>query len=303
MLIRRMAILVVLASLPSMAVSGICANAGGVKPIVCGNARFEVLTPTLVRMEYSPSAKFVDAPSVSVIKRDWPSVKFTAREDGGWLIISTGKMSVRYKIGRGEFTADNLLITWQTAGKHSWKPGDKDDGNLFGIPPTMDGCTKPVTPPGALSRNGYFLLDDSRSPVWDKKVDWIEARSEKGNQDWYFFVYGRDYAHCLGELARLLGPIPMVRRYTLGAWFSSRAGYSDNGWKLIVQRFREESLPLDVICLDSDSSAKIIWAGYDWDPEQMPHPKEFLSWMQGARDQSVQKRALRPYHACQHEPF
>src|SRR6266480_1813189 len=42
--------------------------------IRAGNARFEFLTPSLVRMEYSPAGTFIDAPTAVVQKRDWPAV-------------------------------------------------------------------------------------------------------------------------------------------------------------------------------------------------------------------------------------
>src|ERR1700722_15224694 len=37
--------------------------------IVEGNARIEVLSPTLLRLEYSPSAKFENSPTVNVLDR------------------------------------------------------------------------------------------------------------------------------------------------------------------------------------------------------------------------------------------
>jgi hypothetical protein len=42
---------------------------------------------------------------------------------------------------------------------------------------------------GPLSRNGYFLLDDSGTAVWDAASRWVKPRAEKGAQDWYFFLY------------------------------------------------------------------------------------------------------------------
>ena len=47
------------------------AGAAGTTTITAGDARFEFLTPGLVRMEYSPAARFVDAPTAVVQKRDW----------------------------------------------------------------------------------------------------------------------------------------------------------------------------------------------------------------------------------------
>jgi len=69
------------------------------------NARFEFLTPSLVRMEYSPSATFVDSPTAVVQKRDWPAVQVHSMRKGGWLIATTSGMTLRYRMRSGPFTA------------------------------------------------------------------------------------------------------------------------------------------------------------------------------------------------------
>ena len=200
---------------------------------------------------------------------DWPEVALQSKTEGGWLVMSTAKMVVRYKADSGAFSPENLRVSWGRA--HSWKPGDVDDKNLGGVPASMDNrSTKEVTDPGPLSRNGYFLLDDSHSALFDKATDWVKPRPTQDNQDWYFFAYGNDYSLALGDLAKLLGPIPMVPRYIFGSWFGSRASYSGEQWEMIVKQFRDESLPLDIVVLDSDSRGKMVWTGYDWDLEQIP---------------------------------
>ena len=47
-----------------------------------GPARFEVLTPTLVRLEYSPNAQFEDRPTLTVANRDFARPAFTTRVEG-----------------------------------------------------------------------------------------------------------------------------------------------------------------------------------------------------------------------------
>ena len=44
--------------------------------------------------------------------------------------------------------------------------------------------------------------------------------------------------------------------------------------------------------LDSWSTHKVIWSGYDWDYEQMPDPKGFFQWMKTPQRQSDRQRAL-----------
>jgi alpha-glucosidase (family GH31 glycosyl hydrolase) len=266
----------------------ICAQvnrAGGMEShapisLIRGQARFQVLAPNLIRMEFSPAKRFIDAPSVSVVKRDWPPVPFQNREVNGWLEIDTGGMAVRYRLGSGPFKTDNLQVRWRDdQGEHDWKPGDKDDKNLGGVPGDIAERVVPGKETGPLSRNGYYWLDDSVTAIWDTVSQWVKPRPEKNSQDWYFFVYGHDFKGMLGELAQLVGPIPMVPRYVLGTWFGSRAAYSADEWKMIANRFREESIPLDVLVLDSLSASKVVWSGYNWDYEQMPNPKEFFNWM------------------------
>lgn len=249
--------------------------------VVLGNVRFEALSDSLVRMEYSPKASFVDSASVAVIGRaEWSGASLTAKEKDGWLTVSTGKMNVSYKLGTGAFSESNVRVTWSDAsGERSWRPGDKDERNLGGVPGDIAHRLVPVTDPGPLSRNGCYLLDDSRTPVWNKATDWIEPRPEKESQDWYFFVYGNDYAAMLKALTRLAGPIPMVPRYVLGSWFGSRTNYNADEWKIITERYREENIPLDVLVLDSCSWTDVVWSGYNWDYEQMPDPKGFFKWM------------------------
>jgi alpha-glucosidase (family GH31 glycosyl hydrolase) len=264
--------------------------------VIRGGARFEVLSQSVFRMEYSHDRKFVDAPSVAVQNRNWGAPEFHTADSGGWLEISTRKMKLRYRLGSGAFAPENLLISWSDEqGGHHWKPGDKDDRNLGGVPGDIAARAVAGTEPGPLSRNGYYLFDDSRTTVWNSAGDWVEPRgSDKSSQDWYFFVYSRDFKGFLREMTELLGPIPMIPRYVLGTWFGSRAGYSEDEWKRIIYRFHEEHVPLDMIVLDSDSSVKYTWGGRDWDLEQMPDPFAFFKY---AKTQGVRVTVNEHYEA------
>src|SRR5579872_6178531 len=96
--------------------------------VLRGNARFEVLSPSVIRMEYSGDREFLDAASVTVLNRNWNPVQFRATDSGQWLELSTRQIRLRYHVGSGTFGADNLLISWSDEeGDHRWKPGDKDD--------------------------------------------------------------------------------------------------------------------------------------------------------------------------------
>jgi alpha-glucosidase (family GH31 glycosyl hydrolase) len=220
-----------------------CARTPASPTIIAGNARFEFLTPSLLRMEYSPSGTFVDAPTAVVQKRDWPGVAVRSTQKDGWLIAATSLMSVRYRLQSGAFTASNLEVTWHDSagGAHAWHPGDKDPLNLGGLPYSLDNVSQDNLPagrsdlqtpvndmipgidvllaeakPGLLSRSGYAFIDDSQTPVWNAGRTWIEPRQPPNAQDWYLFTYNADYQQVLQAYAQLCGPIPMIPRYVLG---------------------------------------------------------------------------------------
>ncbi|MBB3186536.1 TIM-barrel domain-containing protein [Microbacter margulisiae] len=262
--------------------------------VIAGNARFEVLSPTLVRMEYSEGAYFINQPSVVVVNRPSNTTKMTVKEANGHLIISTDNIKLKYLLGSGKFTKYNLNVKWIYGNKQGeWMPGDSDTLNLGGLGSALDQASVKLLPSftkGVLSKSGYFLLDDSHSAIWDKKKQWIEPRSKKNLQDWYFFSYGDNYSYALLEFSRVCGKIPMIPRYVLGTWItdlnyeylpSSKLvtdyHYTDENLQQEIEKFRHEGLPLDVLVLDFGWH-KFGWeGGYDWSPI-FPHPKSFLNW-------------------------
>ncbi len=262
--------------------------------IVAGNARFEVLSPTLVRMEYSGDGHFINQRTVVVVRRKWPAVKVTANESNGWLTISTGQITLKYLLSSGKFTDRNLDVMWTYGDqKGKWSPGDSDRMNLGGITYSLDGISGKHLPgftDGLLSRNGYYMLDDSHSPVWNTKTKWIEPRPGRSSQDWYFFAYGKDYHHGLYECSELCGKIPMMPRYTLGTWMTdlnyeylassglvTHYHYTSKNLKDEIERFRSEGLPLDVLVMDF-AWHNLGWqGGYDWSPI-FSNPVRFLKW-------------------------
>ncbi len=263
--------------------------------VVCGAARFDVLAPDLIRMQYAANG-FVDAPSAVVTNRSLQSHAFHVRHSAGWLTIQTPVVKLRYKIGSGRFHSDNLIAAWMDAqGRHEWRWGAVDQKNLGGpvssfnaiIEQTKPENMLPTFPVGPLSRSGYWLWDDSRTPVWNAATDWIEPRTDMTAQDWYLFVYGRDYARLYKRFSALMGVIPMIPRYALGAWvtdwnfeFNHQPVDAEEIFR-IVQRFRTERIPLDVFVFD------FAWHPYgwqgslDWSPF-VPDPPAFLKRLKQA---------------------
>ena len=222
------------------------ARAEATTAVTSGAARFEFLTPSLIRMQYAPSGKFADAPTAVVHKRDWPAVAVRRSERDGAMILATSALSVLYKPGSGAFTPVNLEVQWKDArgGAHSWHPGDRDARNLGGLTYSLDNISKANLPegqldlespindsipgidlvlepatPGLLSRSGYAFIDDSRTPLLNAR-HWVTARPDEHGQDWYVFVYDHNFRQVLQQYAELCGSIPMIPRFVLGPWIT-----------------------------------------------------------------------------------
>lgn len=262
--------------------------------VLSGSVRFQVLSKTLLRLEYSSQKRFTDDPTIIVTQRNWPAVRFNAREEAGWLIISGSNFMLRYQIGSGRFTGKNLYVSWRYCGyKGSWAPGDTDKENLGGISYSLDGASGARLPrlqAGLLSKNGYFLLDDSRTPVLKSSSRWIAPRKDDADQDFYLFIYGHDYPHVLKDFSELSGRIPMVPRYAFGIWMTdlnyeyltgtdivTNYHFTDSTLTNEINRFRSEGLPLDVLVLDFAWHNYGWEGGYDWSPI-FSNPDSFLNW-------------------------
>src|ERR1044071_2316126 len=76
-----------------------------------GHARFEGLSPTLIRMEDAGDDKFADQATFNAIGRDdFGHTAFTQSVADGWLTIATDKATLKYKVGSGPFTAQNVSL-------------------------------------------------------------------------------------------------------------------------------------------------------------------------------------------------
>jgi len=280
--------------------------------VTAGNARFTVLTPQLIRMEWAADHKFEDHASLVFLNRKLPVPNFGADRDNlAAVIIKTEALELTYT-GHGKFTADNLTITFMLNGKKvTWHPGTPDTGNLMGTTRTLDGArgskTKEPIEPGLISRDGWTLVDDSTRPLFDSDDfsfvnggnspwPWVMQRPEGDRQDWYFFGYGHDYKQALHDYTLIAGPIPLPPRFAFGAWWSRYWAYSDQELDDLVRGFRENDTPLDVFVIDMDwhltfgpsgagekpkdqSGHSMGWSGYTWNKLLFPAPEPFLKHM------------------------
>ncbi|ACT00337.1 glycoside hydrolase family 31 [Paenibacillus sp. JDR-2] len=247
--------------------------------------RFTVLTSRLIRLEYSDSGKFEDLPTQIVINRDFQAPEFEVYETADYLEIQTGELLLKYD--KKEFSGKGLSVhVNDISGVYmkTWHYGEVPK-DLRGTARTLDDVNGALPlEPGILSKEGYALLDDSKS-LEITEDGWISPRTTKAT-DLYFFGYGRDYGQALKDFYYLTGAMPLLPRFALGNWWSRYHPYSEQDYKTLMTEFKRKEIPFSVSVIDMDWHVTKIdpkygsgWTGYTWNKELFPDPKAFMSWL------------------------
>ena len=263
--------------------------------VVLGAARFTVLTPRLIRLEYSRDGRFEDRPSQVFWHRRQPVPPFEARREGDDLTLTTEALRLVYR--GGDFAPETLSIALLPDGP-TWRYGDRDVGNLRGTTRTLDTVDGGVPlDPGLLSRDGWVVIDDSQTLVFDDG-GWLRGRAAgvgTGARDLYFMGYGMgnspDYHAALRDYTAVAGRAPLLPRWALGNWWSRYWAYSDADLRTLVTEFRDHDTPLSVCIIDMDWHLVDVgegisgWTGYTWNDALFPDPPGFIAWLheQGLR--------------------
>lgn len=274
------------------------------------NYRFTVLTPALIRLEYSEKGIFTDMASQTVVNRDFEVPQFRVEESEQSLSIITDCLELTYD--KKAFSATGLKIRCFNAYKFFrsvWYYGDQPR-DLKGTTRTLDNVDGSCELESGIFSlfGGWSLLDDSKSLLLDEK-GWIKKREDKDAIDLYFFGYGERYHEGLRDYYRLTGAQPLLPRYALGNWWSRYYKYTEKSYNELMDRFEKEQVPLSVAVIDMDWHLTEIdprygsgWTGYTWNKEYFPDPEKF---MKGLHDRGMKVTlnihpadGIRAYEEC-----
>ncbi|MFE2886933.1 TIM-barrel domain-containing protein [Streptomyces sp. NPDC059272] len=209
-----------------------------------------------------------------------------------WNTWSTASVPVTLKAGANDIAigcpdAASCHINLDTVSvTASNSPAPQPHLALGGYRRSLDGVNgdngAPATTPGLLYKDGWYLLDDTASALYDTATHKVTQRPARGGapyQDGYVFGYGHDYQRALADLATLTGPPELLPQWAYGVWYSeyidrTAADYENR----ILPAFRSEGVPLDVLVTDTDFKSPNTWSGWEIDQSKFPDPKGFFDW-------------------------
>lgn len=295
--------------LPGVAESPVAKNEA---TVIAGNTRFTILTPELIRIEYSDVGVFEDRATFTIQNREMEDVvEFQKTEDDDFLYLETDCLSLKYRKGTNPKTlpasSKNLTISVKNGDKTEvWYPGKPDPLNLKGTCRTLDGSNgdnkRVELENGLISRSGWSVIDDSWTAVRpdgsrsfalvpDSVVgyDWWTVRKDPYAMDMYFLGYGKNYKKAISDYTKIAGKIPLPPAYVFGYWYSKYASYSAEDYRQIMSDLADNEIPADVMILDMDwhwngdsashSDGIGGWTGWSWNTNLIPEPEKLLSDM------------------------
>jgi alpha-glucosidase (family GH31 glycosyl hydrolase)/putative sterol carrier protein len=247
------------------------------------HGRFTILTPRLIRLEYSPTNEFEDRPSQAFWYRRQPVPEYDVVLTNGRLTLNTAYLQLTYVASPAGFTADTLSVTLKSSGA-TWRFDEADTLNLLGTARTLDNIDGALgLEPGLMSRSGWSVYNDTDRLVFNGD-GWLEPRRAPiGYRDLYFFGYGQDFTAALQEFAQVAGPVPLIPRWALGNWWSRFWAYSADELLGVMDEFKAHDVPLSVCIVDMDwhitqtGNSSRGWTGYTWNRALFPDPPAFVA--------------------------
>ena len=267
--------------------------------------RVTLLSDNLFRIEKSHDGIFEDRATQAVLHRNMPIVSFTFIESDESIKIQTKEITLLLKKDFG-----SSVITVE--GKEYFL---SESVNLLGTYRTLDGfegnrcmCEASSNHEGDIvelnngvcAQNGFAIIDDN-SFVVSKNGEFIARR--KDNFDKYIFAYGKDYRAALKAFYDIEGYTPLIPRFALGNWWSRYYPYSERTYLKLLNKFKENHIPLSVAVIDMDWHYSVNvdeekgitasgrnseffggnngWTGFSWNTNLFPSPKDFVEEVKG----------------------
>jgi hypothetical protein len=256
-------------------VTWLAVGLAGAEPpdFISGNVRVQLLSDSLVRLEWQGAQGFENRQTFHVVNRDWPGAAFTTNTDGNGLVIHAASYVVRVPQNAGsldgvrvESTNGRILYAYDGKLTNSqWLPAPTDKPMVWSfadwprlVPPPW-GLTPPRQTPDARSQtpNGGWDLGNNAPDV-------------------YVFVPRGDYRQLRKDFLKLTGPTEMMPLFAFGAFDSRWYDYNEATALQQIDDYRAHHIPLDVLVVDTGWRAGAS-TGYQPNTNLFPNLPRFFS--------------------------
>ncbi len=246
----------------------------GVYTYTNGNLRVQILSDGIVRIEESKNGAFVDKNTLIVADRSkFGGTTVIRDDDKDTVILSTEKFAVN--IPKENATTASVRIL------------DKEGKTVYSYFETEKHSFYSELPAPANTPSSFVLMDNGIIPAdggltYNGATDETSGWSRSENTDVYVLVALGDSAKLRQEFVELTGRTMLSDIKTLGNWYSKWTNYSAEEKLAMIERYRTENIPLDMIVIDTEWKNTSVGGnggsgtGYDTNTELYPDMKGFL---------------------------
>lgn len=252
------------------------------------NYRITIISERVVRLEFSPSGNFVDAPTQLIRKRNLGYPELKVNQDTNFIEITTKYFKLLYA-KRQPFSGTkmdpmkNLRITLMSREKdrqRDWYYDHPEARNMNGNMVAIDVPGSKVLNRGLYSLEGFASINDTPNKILNPDGTFIER--EAGSVDIYVFMYDKDFRQALLDYYKMTGFPELIPRYALGNWWSKNNDYSEEDIEELIKKFEKKMIPLSVLLLDNDWHYRNIGnkiglkSGFTFNKSLFPTPEEMI---------------------------
>ena len=248
--------------------------------------RFTILTPRLIRMEYSETGEFEDRLTTLVINRKTDKVDFKLKEDKKYIEITTSYFRLTYQKNKPFYsgkidTMKNLKVELLNTDR-IWYYGHPEIRN-YGAPSNSldDSDGKLKLKKGLYSVDGFASINDNSDIVTE---DFKIIKRNNDVIDIYLFMYLKDFALCLKDYYLITGSPSLIPRYAFGNWWSKNEEYDDLSLRNLIDDFKTKEIPLSILLLDkkwhlNEYKNKKYDSGFTWNRTLFSNPAKMIDYL------------------------
>ncbi len=225
------------------AILSVLSSQAPAQSVVVGNVRVQLLSDSLVRLEWKGAGGFEDRQTFHIVNRDWPGTSFTLQTNSGAIEIHAAHFTVR--VPQDAVSLDDVSISsangeplYQHTGDLTnsvWLPAPSEKVQAWSFADTPR-----IVPP----ERGLTPGPDKDDPAagWD-----LSNRAP----DLYVFLPRGDYFQLRADILKLTGPTELPPLFMFGAFDSRWYDYSEATALKQIQDYRSRKIPLDVLVVDT----------------------------------------------------
>ena len=239
--------------------------------------RVMLLSDAVIRVEQKGDHGFEDRVSLIAAGRgDFTGVAAKTRTEGNCLVAETATYTVRLYTDRG-YHADAVEI-FNADGKLVWTVSKTATQEV-----RTAGFYHDLPDPGD-TPEVYALMDYPRIIPAEKGAAYVGSTDAYSGWERYdatdvYVMFANGNAETLRtRFAEVTGRTPISDIKTFGSWYSRYQNWTDADYKAVVENYRANGFPLDILVIDTKWRAGKDGTGYAIDTKNFPDMEGFVDW-------------------------